>query len=291
MDSNLIQFFIYSLCVYFVSIFFGTFLSRLVRYFNLDKKFKIFRYRNHWFYIFSGEILHFNKFKEKFSLLNKPDMNQYKVDMVYADVLTQSGGETSLFKGFVVDYELDNSDISKLDKVYLLDASRYKRTKIIDENSNELEPLQIEKKQIPGSVFIIPGSQIINLNVLYVVSEKVMRQTDNNKTRLSKLKKIVAFILLILIFILTGSIFINFEWLNNFTLFVGNQKTDLFDKALVAILVTQLVPLALGEYDENGHLSFSRNLINRAKYFLKSFLIIGLILLVKLIVIGAFVVS
>lgn len=101
-----------------VSTLTGLSLSRLIRFFKLDIKHRLLRYRNTWYYVFSGEISDFKKFKTQ---LNVNFINKRKNDLhpPIVDILIQTGGETKLYTGALLDYELSHSDIIKLERVYL----------------------------------------------------------------------------------------------------------------------------------------------------------------------------
>lgn len=67
-NDDLITFFLYSLGVFLFASFTGWFCSRIIRALKWDKKYKLFRYNNQWYYIFSGEVLNMKKFEEAHSV-------------------------------------------------------------------------------------------------------------------------------------------------------------------------------------------------------------------------------
>lgn len=135
---------------YLISSMIGVLSGRGIRISRLDTKFKLLRFKNYWFYIFSGE---YNKFK-KFRHL-KPIKKKHL--FTKADVLIDSDGKALLYSGFVVDYELCNNDCTALSKIYLENAERYS----IRDNTKTRIP-------IPGTIFIVDCSSMKNINLTYV---------------------------------------------------------------------------------------------------------------------------
>jgi hypothetical protein len=178
--SNTTIFIAFTLCVYVVSVVLGISTSRIIRYFKWDKYYKILRFKNQWYYVFSGEIFEFRKFKAVANKLQKIDTSKNNVELTRADVLINNGGKSELYSGYVVDYDLNPLDNSRLDNLYLLDAYRYKISEIKNEGSNLAHPTVVEKKHIPGEVFILNMANMININVLYLLSPKTTNYTRRN---------------------------------------------------------------------------------------------------------------
>jgi hypothetical protein len=139
----------------FSSILIGSLSGRFVRISRLDTKFKILRFKNFWFYAFSGEVRRFKKLKH----LNE---DKQKHLFTRADILIESSSKTHLYSGIVVDYELSNTDGYSLSKVILQEAKRYK----LDEQNKRVP------RNIPGNILIVDCSRMKNINLTYV-SEKM----------------------------------------------------------------------------------------------------------------------
>lgn len=155
--------------MYIFSAMYGFFLSKIVLIFGLDTKWKFFRYGNNWHYLFSGKILKFKNHSSASSFDNK-----LGVKYTYLDVLvTEMGDKTTLYSGLLADYDICPNDISKLEKIHLLKATRYKKT----EES-------VIVKNIPGNLFTIMGDRILNINCTYICFED-----QENKERVFILKK------------------------------------------------------------------------------------------------------
>lgn len=153
---------IYQLFICVFSFTSGFLSARLIRYLNLDKHSKILRFRNQWYYILSGEILVFKKFKPHFVHINPEDEKSKKQFLTYVDVVLEAPTGYEMYSGFVIDYELKNSDPSELDKLYLKGASRYVVTP-----ENGANKSRGEKLEIPGDVFVLETDKLLNMNVSY----------------------------------------------------------------------------------------------------------------------------
>lgn len=128
----------------------------IVRQFKLDIKFKPLRFSNHWHYYFSGEIIKTKDFKP----LNKNNKNK-KVVLTEADVLVDLGnGNNKLYKGFISQYTICK-DTGNLKTLYLTEARRFKIT-----------DSDVELKDIPGDIMVIPYDKILNFNLTYIYFAK-----------------------------------------------------------------------------------------------------------------------
>ena len=227
-ESNFIW---YCLSVYVVSTMCGYLCFVLVRNLGLDRRIKILRFKNNWAYIFSGEIMQFHKFKNDLPSPSTtlPNRNR-RFLFPHLDVLTRNGGgETTLYTGYLKDYELSHGDINNLEHIYLVDAKRYKRR----EHKTELV-------SIPGDFLILPGAEILNINVQYIYSEAGETDTTKPKTispeevsnaeedeeakkELTKFRILQFYngLLIILIFSLFIPIFVKFD-------FLGGEFYDTF---------------------------------------------------------------
>lgn len=221
-------FFLYSAGVFAFASFSGWFCSRCIRVLKLDKKFKLFRYNNQWYYIFSGEVLNMKKFEDAHSVSFKKNKGQ-ELDsfMTYADILVSVSNQNDrkeLYTGYVVDYDLKSDDITKLDKVYLIDTHRYKKKDInppeagdIVENNN---PTQSRNRiKVPGDIFVLNAENIVNLNLTYVPSLK--RRIEKEKKEAKK-QKIYHWIRIAYIIVFTVIIITHFFYKS-----IGLDKTIL----------------------------------------------------------------
>jgi hypothetical protein len=173
LENDIYLFLYHQVIVFVMAIFIGWGFARLIRGFKLDVKYKLFRYKNQWYYIFSGEIRSFRKFKKlpkgisiDYQLNND---NEFQYCPPRADILVEEGGNSKLYTGYVVDYDLSHEDIGLLDRIYLVRAKRYK---LSDDPSNKS---RVETK-IPGDVFILDGKNINNINLTYIPQELIKQE-------------------------------------------------------------------------------------------------------------------
>lgn len=135
----------YFLVLLTVSVVSGLMCWYTVRLLKLDRRMKFLRFANHWHYYFKGEIKDFSEFNHltgRFQCTN-------------VDVLVNTeDGNTILYSGFLNDHTIDNST-GNLEALYLTYTRKYDI------------PTQ-SWRDIPGSVFIIPYSKVVNLNLRFV---------------------------------------------------------------------------------------------------------------------------
>lgn len=173
-----------------LSVGLGFLFSRvIVRGLALDRKWKTLRYKNQWYYVFSGEVFEFGKFKRATRTLEKIKRNGKEVQLARVDVLIKGANGSELYTGFVADYDLNPTDISKLDNLYLLDAIRYKTNESLILSSIDKQIKNVEKKLIPGELFVLNMTNLININVSYLlapVKAKIKGQVSNKLNILIK---------------------------------------------------------------------------------------------------------
>lgn len=149
----------------------------VVRKTKLDRKFKMFRFQNEWYYIFSGEILDFPK------VLGKAK----EIDVCYIDVLTNTAEGTVLYTGLLEEYILSRE--GGIDRIYLTDVKRRFFKNDIDTNDDlTKEESGVDNDHyyyMPGNLFVIPYNQIMNINVTYynvTVSDEISEEISHIAT-------------------------------------------------------------------------------------------------------------
>ena len=158
--------------------------------------------------------MQFRKFRNEIPfLMTSPPTRKRHFLFPHLDVLAKSSGsETTLYSGYLKDYELSHGDINNLELIYLVDAKRYKQ-----------RTLKTELVAIPGDFLILRGAEILNINVQYIYSEKIKtnsqeKETSSQETKAKKTPKkfkVLQFyngLLIIFIFSLFIPIFIKFDF-------------------------------------------------------------------------------
>lgn len=264
-DDDIITFFLYTLFVVLISSFLGWSTSRLIRLFKWDKKYKLFRFKNQWYYIFSGELLNLKKFKEahKEIIGNNNKSQDQDVLMTFADILvsvSESNDRKELYTGYVVDYDLRSDDASQLDRVYLIDTYRYKKIENQSNNNKEdiKKPLVSRNRlKVPGDVFVLKANRIVNINLTYVPSlkKKIEKQRKEFKKQIKyRWIQIIYFLVLIMIIL----IHFFYRGLNLDETFLGDYFTDIgiFGKILSIVFLNQVLSNLIPVQDKNQRLEY-----------------------------------
>lgn len=277
--GNYSDFIFYCLFEFLFAAIIGFLMSRaLVRGLKLDRKWKTLRYKNQWYYVFSGEIFDFGKFKRATKVLKNKEKSQEAetsiiqsnrkvIRLARADILIKGAEGSELYTGYVADYDLNPTDISKLDNLYLLDANRYKITQLIEGEPNVKEPYYTEKKMIPGELFVLNMANVVNINVSYLL-EPISGAVKGQLHKIWAI--IIRLIIITVLFPLSIFIFYNPTWMDffSFSLIKWYFKIPLF------MMFTNLVGSVFPRYDSD----------KKVYYYKKSDLIIGGIILFLLIV-------
>lgn len=234
----------------------GYLISRTIRLFRLDIKYKLIRYKNGWYYLFSGEISSFEKFKENLNLKNEIRKKKFFYPPL-VDILIQQGSEKLLYSGVLLDYEVSQDNLLKLERVYLKDTQRY------SEREGKVVPVNI-----PGDLFVLDTNNLINININYPKISSTDYLQKKEKQR-KKQKEVLGFFYVLLGFIIIAlfvafliSFFINIGWS-----FYDSQRW--FQKIILMFAVLQFISLFLPNKDttrkttEKNHTkSKSKNISN-----------------------------
>jgi hypothetical protein len=79
-------------------------IKMFVRRIKLDRKVKLFRFRNYWYYVFSGEILDFPYIKGKAS----------NISFAYIDIMVNVNNQTIIYTGLYYDHVMGNPPSTKI---------------------------------------------------------------------------------------------------------------------------------------------------------------------------------
>lgn len=155
----------------------GILAHNIVRGLGIDKRFKVFRFSNHWHYYFTGEILKTN------GIITSE--TRKKVVMTSADIVLNVDykGKPKLFSGILSQYTLSPKGTG-LESLILTEPQRY------SEEDNCF-------KKIPGHVLIIPFEKVVDINLRYDFVET--KQPLTNQERVARAAIVVVFALSLVI--------------------------------------------------------------------------------------------
>lgn len=145
--DSIYNIFLYFISLALISIVFGFIIRNIVRVYKLDRKSTLLRYDNTWYYIFSGEVLDIEKYNKNKTITSD------NIEQRVVDVLTKSDEKYVLYRGSLIDYQLNDSN--SVDFIVLASP----RKQIIGED---------ETKDISSNYFIIPYSEVLNINIKYL---------------------------------------------------------------------------------------------------------------------------
>ncbi|WP_405378252.1 hypothetical protein [Nonlabens sp. Asnod3-A02] len=268
-NNDIVRFIYYSLFVFILASVSGWSSSRLIRNRNWDKNYKLFRFKNQWYYIFSGEVLNMKKFEEahKVSFKNNKGEEQ-DILMTYADILvsvSEQNDKKELYTGYVVDYDLKSDDITQLDKVYLIDTHRYKKKEKFSagdsnnklENKSDVLNKSRNRIKVPGDIFVLNAKNIVNLNLTYVPS---LKKIEKKKEKEIKHQKRLSYLINLYIIIISGIVLAHFFHglidLDDTFLKEYLNQTGFWGKLLVILLINQILSIVMPSENSSEKISF-----------------------------------
>jgi hypothetical protein len=173
------SFLLYSLVLWAASWGLGYLVRNLIRFFRLDYKYPIFRFQNSWYPILKGTIVNFPGYTHL----------RTSIQLVWIDVIVETKEGSYIYSGIIDDFFLSKDE--GLDRIYLKNVRRRKLTnepndnlELISSDADETEAANLDQLQeveidseldaldkryyyMPGDFFIIPYSQIKNMNIRY----------------------------------------------------------------------------------------------------------------------------
>lgn len=159
----------YNLFLWLFIIVIAYFSKFFVRFLRLDHKLSWLRFKNNWYYIFSGEILDF------------PEMpGHYKnVDFVWIDAMTKVHGDCMIYSGILVGYKIDQSSTNLLTVSLAKPLRKFVHNRV---NKNYFKS-KSEPIKIPGDILILPYQEIYNMNISYYSINEVINNLNNSQTK------------------------------------------------------------------------------------------------------------
>ncbi len=152
------QVFWYFISLYVSSAAVGLLIHYIVRNYKLDRKHKLLRYDNPWYYLLKGEILEFKEKDKRWTEIpNAKSLNVYLTAVVH-----HSQGDY-LYRGIVDEFYFDKD--GNLDRVLLLQAHRRKLD--VDRAVGDTSDPITRYYRIVGHYFSLKYSEIHTLNIQY----------------------------------------------------------------------------------------------------------------------------
>lgn len=203
--------------LYVSSILFGLTSGRFIRFSNLDRKFKLLRFKNYWFYLFNDKQIKTSKFSF-FKDSNKKHL------FTKADILIESNNKNLLYSGMIVDYELYDDSCKRLSKIMLENAIRY------SPKDGKRKPVAI-----PGNLLVVDCENLKNINLTYV--------NGKSKSILdSKIPGIVDKIFGFLVLLVIPSFIFKADFIN-FSIYNWYFELGFFKKFIIYIASIQFIML------------------------------------------------
>lgn len=175
-------FFIYNVIMNVIAFLLGHEARKYVIKRHLDLKYSLLKIRNDWENYFEGYIL------------DRPDTpgSSAEVSAKWLDVLVKVDNNVYIYSGFLEDYAVTKDE--KLERVYLTGVRRRKLDQkpenavdqteaqgqdvVVNYNTPESAASEAVENAIddvyyymPGNYFMIPGNQIININITYYYAQ------------------------------------------------------------------------------------------------------------------------
>lgn len=170
LNEQLPLFLLYNLIVLSSSFYAGKRIRTLIFEKDWDIRYEWLRLNNHWYYLLKGKLYDINAG-------SKDEMLYKKIGFIQIDALVRDvDGETVLYSGILENFYLakdDGLDTLELILVYRRSFSKDQPDKKLTEEAplatNLLDKETDERYyNMPGDYFVIPYSQVINLNVTYL---------------------------------------------------------------------------------------------------------------------------
>jgi hypothetical protein len=152
----------------------GRFAHWLVRFSKLDLRTQIFRFKNEWFYLLTGEALQFSEAK----------LPSRSVDGVYLSAVVDHGNETYLYRGIILDWSFNGE--GDLESIRITDAHRrpFSKDRAVGQLTSRESyisggPPDDRYYEIRGDLLVLRYSDIKTLNLDYFSLEEELRRENS----------------------------------------------------------------------------------------------------------------
>ncbi len=156
-DEYILQIVVYYILIIIFSAALGYISKKIVRHYKWDSKWKVFRFKNAWHYILTGEFFNFHR-----AAFDLAEDSIDAIDFVHIDALVDTKDGTVIYDGFFVDYELSQN--GGLESISLKDVER---RLLLNDSVDTIFNHKERHYKIPGHILVIPANNIININITY----------------------------------------------------------------------------------------------------------------------------
>jgi hypothetical protein len=168
-QNNIIGFLAYFLAIFGISAALGILTRSIVRKYKLDLRIKFLRLGNEWHYLFSGEFFYLTK-----------DIVPSNIFIIQIDVVMNSSEGDIIYSGTLEDFYLSKDN--GLDRIYLRNVYRRSLKDDLDQDQPNVGYLNREADEryyaMPGDLFVISYSKIINLNITYITLDQTIEKLE-----------------------------------------------------------------------------------------------------------------
>lgn len=177
-EQSISRLIFYNIVLATLAIILGKIARYVVNLLRLDIRFPSLRFYNEWYYLFSGRIKDFP---------TQEGSSEGIADFPFLNVVVEYKEATYIYRGLLLHYILSKDG---LDRIYM---SNVYRRRLDKDDCPDPKPETLDQDNryyfIPGEFFVLPFSQIKNLNVEYFSIEKI----EEDKKGRGWIKKITNF--------------------------------------------------------------------------------------------------
>lgn len=172
--------FFYNFFLWVYSFVLGLILFHAIRFLRLDRKVPMFRFKNMWNYVFSGEYLDFN---------DVPG-NYKDVSFTWVDVVTRLNNESIIYSGIFIDYKLEKNSYD----IASVTIHKPLRRFLFNSRSTSYRTSKEKiRRDISGHQLIIPSCDIINMNISYyhvsIINSNKLKNQGFEEIKVNKLSE------------------------------------------------------------------------------------------------------
>lgn len=172
------SFLLYNIIIWILSWNLGLITRKAIRYFRLDRKFSLLKFENNWYPVLKGTFLQLPGYEYL-----RPN-----IQLVWIDVVVETKEGSYIYSGIIDDFFMTKDD--GIDRFHLKNVRRRKLSDDLPTSRDEAQLLpqsissepdhveletdtdttdELDKRYyyMPGDFFIIPYSQIKNMNITY----------------------------------------------------------------------------------------------------------------------------